>query len=149
VPSQAPPPPPDASAVNAAWQAEPPTRPRGLRGRLLALLERLLAPRLAAQVAFNARQVQLDNELLAHLEARFAATHRHYDAVLGGIGRHLGEADERHLILQEELVAHVQDLVARSDLVLGRAERGRASLVRQLEDLRRRVARLEAGRPPE
>src|SRR5262249_61247479 len=80
-----------------------------------------------AQVAFNSRQVQLDNELLAYLQARVEATHRHYDAVLGGVGRHLGEIDERHLILQEELVAHVQDLLKRIDLVLaagGRQGRG-------------------------
>ena len=39
------------------------------------------------------------------------ATHRHYDEVLGLHGRHMGEIDERHLILQEELVTHVHDLV--------------------------------------
>ena len=37
----------------------------------------------------------------------------------------MGEIDERHLILQEELVAHVHDLVRRVDLVLSEAERGR------------------------
>ena len=41
------------------------------------------APVLEAQVAFNAQQVQLDNELLDYVDARLAATHRHYDAVLG------------------------------------------------------------------
>ena len=40
-------------------------------------------------------------------------------------GRHMGEIDERHLILQEELVAHVHDLVRRVDLVLAEARAGR------------------------
>ena len=40
--------------------------------------------------------------------------------------RHMAEIDERHLILQEELVAHVHDLVKRIDLVLAEAEKGRA-----------------------
>ena len=44
--------------------------------------------------------------------------------MLGVHGRHMGEIDERHLILQEELVAHVHDLVQRIDLVLGRGRAG-------------------------
>jgi hypothetical protein len=140
------PPPPDGAAVNALWPAAPPPR-GGLAGWLAALLERLLAPRHQAQVAWNAKQVQLDNELLAYVDARFAATHAHYDEVLGGVGRHLGEIDERHLILQEELVAHVQDLLARIDLVLSEAERGRLAHAHALEDLRIRLARVEERLP--
>jgi uncharacterized protein (DUF2235 family) len=87
--------------------------------------------------------VQLDNALLAYLDARLAATHRHYDGVLGGVGRHLGEVDERHMILQEELVAHVHDLVKRIDLVLAEAERGRVSAEHALKDLRQRLKDLE------
>ena len=137
-----PPIPPDGAAVNALWRAEPPPRP-GLAGCLARLLERLLGPRHQAQVAFNARQVQLDNELLAYVDTRFAATHRHYDQVLGQVSRHLGEADERHLILQEELVAHVHDLVKRIDLVLSESERGRLAHAHALQELRTRLARLE------
>jgi hypothetical protein len=96
-----------------------------------------------AQVAFNSRQVQFDNETLAYLEARLAETHRHYDEVLGLHGRHMAEIDERHLILQEELVAHVHDLVKRIDLVLAEAEKGRLSLEFALRDVRARVAKLE------
>ncbi len=131
--------PPDAAAVNEAWRAEAPAR----GGRVRRFLERLLAPRLEAQRTFNARQVQLDNEILRYLEARFAATHRHYDRVLGLYGRHLGEADERHMILQEELVVHAQDLVRRIDLVLAESHRGRLALEFDLEDLRARLERLE------
>ena len=97
--------------------------------RLLARgLGRVLARVLDAQESFNSRQVQFDNALLDYIDARLAATHRHYDEVLGLHGRHMGEIDERHLILQEELVAHVHDLVRRIDLVLAEAERGRLGL---------------------
>jgi hypothetical protein len=142
LPPEAPAPaPPDAAAVNESWRAEAPAP----GGRLRRLFERLLAPRLEAQRTFNARQVQLDNEILRYLEERFAATHRHYDRILGQYGRHLGEADERHMILQEELVAHVQDLVRRIDLVLAESHRGRLALEFALEDLRAHLTRLEEG----
>jgi hypothetical protein len=134
------PPRPDNSALNAMWRIlDTPRRSlRGLLGRRRggdAALQR--------QQDFNARQVQFDNELLAYVEARLDATHRHYDRVLGLHGDHMGEIDERHLILQEELVAHVHDLVKRIDLVLGQAERGRLGLESALKDLRARVAGLE------
>jgi hypothetical protein len=135
--------PPDGAAVNQLWQAHPAREPTGLRGLLSRALRRLLGPTLEAQVAFNSRQVQLDNEILAYIDARFQETHRHYDEVLGVHGRHMGEIDERHLILQEELVAHVHDLVRRIDLVLAEAERGRVGLEFALRDLRARLARLE------
>jgi hypothetical protein len=114
-----------------------------MRGFLTRLLLRLLGPTLRAQTAFNARQVQLDNEVLEYIDARADATHRHYDRVLGLHGRRMAEIDERHLILQEELVAHVHDLVKRIDLVLGESERGRAGLESALRDLRHRLERLE------
>jgi hypothetical protein len=143
-PAPEPPPPrPDAAAVNALWRAEG-VAPGGLLGRWL---EAVLGPRFEAQRRFNAQQVQLDNALLDYVDARLAATHRHYDRVLGGVGRHLGEVDERHMILQEELVAHVHDLVKRIDLVLAEAERGRVSAEHALKDLRERLARLEERLP--
>jgi hypothetical protein len=125
---------PDAADVNAA---------RGLRGALARLVLWVLGPRLAAQVEWNAQQVRLDNEILDYVDARLAATHRHYDAVLGHTGRHLGEIDERHMILQEELVAHVHDLVHRIDLVLAEAEKGRLGLEHGLRDVKSRLLRLE------
>jgi hypothetical protein len=134
--------PPDPAAVNAAWRAEPPPS-RGIRRLLHRLLERLLRPHFDAQQTFNARQVQLDNELVVYLGERLEATHRHYDHVLGLYGRHIDEIDERHIILQEELVSHVHDLVKRIDFVLAEAERGQLSREAVLEDLRRRIARLE------
>ncbi len=139
--AEAEPPPsgPDTAAVNASWDVGR-FLPGGFLGRFVA---RLLAPLAQAQTAWNARQVQLDNELLEYVDKRFDATHRHYDRVLGIHGGHMKDVDERHLILQEELVAHVHDLVKRIDLVLGEGEKGRLSLEFALRDVRSRLARLE------
>jgi hypothetical protein len=151
----APPPPaavarPDNAELNRLWDVGGPEHP-GLLGRLARRLTRALRhspPALRqAQRAFNARQVQFDNELLAYVDARLHETHRHYDAVLGATARHLAEADERHLILQEELVAHVHDLVKRIDLVLGESEKGRLSLESALRDLRARLKQIEERLP--
>ncbi len=137
------PPRPDNAGVNASWRIRDAPAAGGLRGRLARAVRALLGPTLEAQETFNSRQVQLDNELLAYIDARLQATHRHYDDVLGIHGRHMGEIDERHLILQEELVAHVHDLVRRVDLVLAEGERGRLGLEFALKDLRARVERVE------
>ena len=115
----------------------------GLRRVVTRGLGRLLARLIDRQEAFNSRQVQFDNALLDYIDARLEATHRHYDAILGIHGRHMGEIDERHLIMQEELVAHVHDLVRRIDLVLGESERGRLGLELALRDVRARLLRLE------
>ena len=142
--------PPDGAPVNAAWTAEP-SAPAGAPGLVYRLLARLLSPRLAAQREFNARQVELDNQILAYLGARFAATHESYDLVLGALGRRLDEIDERHRRLEGELQAHVRDVVERVDLVLEEAGRGGLARDHALEELRARLARIEAalGRPRE
>jgi hypothetical protein len=87
--------------------------------------------------------VQLDNEVLEYVEKRSAITHQHYDRLLGDLGRRLDEADERHALLERELVGHVQDLVRRIDLVLAEASRGRGGLEFALEEVRERLTRLE------
>jgi hypothetical protein len=130
---------PDAVELNATWETARAPAP-GLLGRLV---RRALGPFVDAQTAWNARQVQLDNRLLEYLDARFDFTHRHYDRVLGAHGQRFEEVDERHLILQEELVQHVHDLVKRIDLVLAEAEKGRHSLEFALRDVRNRLERLE------
>ena len=146
VPAEPAPPPraelprPDNSDLNRLWDVGAAEGRRGLWGRLA---DRLLRAFRERQQAFNARQVQFDNELLAHLEARLHETHRHYDAVLGLHARHMAEVDERHLILQEELVAHVHDLVKRIDLALAEGEKGRLGLESALRDLRARLKQLE------
>jgi len=134
--------PPDATAVNEAWPAEG-EPPRGLAGLVHRVAFRLLGGRFEAQRAWNAHQVRLDNELLRYVEERFAATHRHYDRLLGREGRRLDEVDERHVLLERELVTHVQDLVRRIDIVLAESSRGRAGQELVLADLRARLARLE------
>ncbi len=140
--------PPDPGPVNASWTASA-APGRGLGGLLNRLLARLLAPQLEAQRTFNADQVRLDNALLAQLDERLAATHRHYDCVLGDTGRRLDDVDERHAQLSQELVAHVHDLARRIDLVLHEADRGRPALEHAVRELQARVARLEdALRPP-
>jgi len=133
--------PPDATAVNLTWRgaAEP---PRGLSGIVFRFLERFLGPRLDAQQTFNSHQVQLDNAMIQYVTERAAATHRHYDALLGDVGRRLGDVDVRHQLLQRDLVAHVDDLVRRIDLVLAEAERGRLSLEHEVRSLRRRLEEL-------
>ena len=137
---------PDLGGVGASWDVRAAGVPGGVKGRLAQLARRLMAPFVNAQATFNSRQVQLDEALLGYVDARLAATHRHYDEVLGVYGRHLHDIDKRHLILQEELVAHVHDLVRRIDLVLAESERGRLSLELALRDLR---ARLAEALPPE
>jgi len=139
---------PDNAALNQAWKVTEALAGGGWRRRLARGLGRLLARVLETQESFNSRQVQFDNALLDYIDARFEATHRHYDDVLGLHGRHMGEIDERHLIVQEELVAHDHDLVRRIDLVLAEAERGRLSLEFALRDLRESVRRLEERLPP-
>jgi hypothetical protein len=134
--------PPDGAAVNAAWAAEA-GGPGGVAGLLHRLLLRLLSPRFAAQRDFNARQVELDNQMLAYLGARFAATHENYDRLLGALGGRLDEIDERHRRLEAELQAHVRDVVERVDLVLEESTKGRLAGEFALEDLRARLARLE------
>jgi len=130
--------PPDATPVNAAWRAEP-----AAGGVVRRWLERALRPRLDAQVAFNARQAQLDNALLEWLQARFAATHEHYDRLHHAATRRMNEIDERHQLLQERLVFHVHELVRRIDFVLEASERSRLSAEAELRRLARRVEELE------
>jgi hypothetical protein len=130
------PPRPDNAALNEGWRVRDALGGGGWRRRLARGLGRLLSRVLEAQESFN------------YIDARLEATHRHYDSVLGVHGRHMGEIDERHLILQEELVAHVHDLVRRIDLVLSEGERGRAGLDFALKDLRERLARLEERLAP-
>jgi hypothetical protein len=130
---------PDGTGVNASWDVS--KAPAG--GALGRLARRALSPLVGAQVAWNAEQVRLDNAILDYVDARLEATHRHYDHVLGIHGRHIEDANERHLILQEELVAHVHDLIQRIDLVLGESEKGRLSLEFALRDVRHRLERLE------
>jgi hypothetical protein len=134
---------PDNTSLNALWPLFPTLEGGGLRRALARGLARTLARLVSRQEQFNSQQVQFDNQVLDYIDARFAATHAHYDPVLGMVSRHMGEIDERHLILQEELVSHVHDLVKRIDLVLAQGEKGRLSLEFALTDVRARLVQLE------
>jgi hypothetical protein len=137
------PPAPDGGPVNSLWDVRTASLPSGPWSVLARFARRVLAPFIEAQACFNSRQVQLDNQILEYLSARFDATHRHYDTVLGIHSRHMADIDKRHLILQEELVAHVHDLVHRIDLILEDSERNRLSLEAALREIRARLAEIE------
>jgi hypothetical protein len=134
---------PDATELNGLWPLFPTLEGGGLRRAVARGLARTLARLVGRQEHFNSQQVQFDNQVLDYIDARFAATHAHYDPVLGIVSRHMAEIDERHLILQEELVSHVHDLVKRIDLVLAQGEKGRLSLEYALQDVRTRLLQLE------
>ena len=134
---------PDNAALNELWPLAPTLQGGGWRRALARGLGRLLSRLVGRQEQFNSRQVQFDNEILEYIDERIAATHAHYDSVLGIHSRHMAEIDERHLIMQEELVAHVHDLVKRIDLVLAQGEKGRLSLEFALQELRLRLQQLE------
>ncbi len=134
--------PPDAASVNSGWDAVAIVG-GGLRGALARIVSRLLGPQLAGQSTWNARQVQLDNAMLAYLRDHFAATHAHYDALLASLGRRLDEADTRHRQLEQELLRHVSELVERIDLVLLEANRGRLETKGVLLELQQRLRQIE------
>jgi hypothetical protein len=134
---------PDGAAVNESWDLAGVGAAGGLSGRLQRWIRRLMRPLVEAQTSFNARQVQLDNQLLEYVDARFDATHRHYDQVLGLYGRHLQDADRRHVLLEKEVVTHVHDLVKRIDLVLAHGERTRVDLESSLRMVRARLEQME------
>ncbi len=129
--------------MNEAWPAEP----AGSRGprRLLAAAARAACSRRASTRSAGSTRARCGSTTSCsrHLHERLAATHRHYDRLLAEQGRRLDDVDERHRQLERELVAHVHDLVARIDLVLGEANREKLALAFALEETRERLARLE------
>jgi hypothetical protein len=143
---------PGRDELNRLWNvsdssAEPPS------GALARLLSPLRSPlrRLARfalgsvverQVRMNAAQVRFDNELVSYLDQRFDRMSHHYDRVLGLHGRRMEEIDERHLILQQELIRHVHDLVARIELVFEAAEQNHLYLEGTLRETREELTRL-------
>ncbi len=70
---------------------------------------------------------------------RFSA---HYDEILGLHGKRMEEIDERHLILQQELIQHVHDLVKRIDYVFETAEQNHLYLEGFLREIREELVEL-------
>ncbi len=128
--------------MNASWPAE--GRPGAASGGSSPASSSGCSRRASTRSAGSTpRRCGSTTSSLPYLDARLAATHRHYDRLLTEQGRRLDDVDERHRQLERELVAHVHDLVARIDLVLVEANREKLALAFALEEARARLARLE------
>lgn len=150
------PPSPDREELNASWRvSDALSEPSRGVGRLLAplrpplrrLVRFALGPAFETQERFNSAQVRFDNALVEYLDQRFDRLSAHYDRVLGLHGKRMEEIDERHLILQQELIRHVHDLVARIEFVFESAEQNHLYLEGMLretkEELKELVARFD------
>ena len=138
--------------MSTAYRDTPP----GLLGRLLApvrgplrqLVRFALGPVIERQVQMNSAQVRFDNEMVQYVDERLDRVSRHYDDILGQHGKRMEEIDERHLILQQELVRHVHDLVERIEFVFETAETNHlhvAAVLRETrEELKALVEKLDA-----
>jgi hypothetical protein len=115
-----------------------------LRSPLARLVRFALGPVVERQVRMNGAQVRFDNELVRYVDERFDRLSRHYDRVLGLHGRRMEEIDERHLILQQELIRHVHDLVARIELTFEAAEQNHLYLEGTLRETREELSRIAA-----
>ena len=151
---QAPPAPvsPGRELLNQRWDvsralAEPPA---GSLGRALGFLRRplqrlvrfALGPLVERQVELNSAQVRFDNEMVSYLDDRLDRMTSHYDGLLGLHGRRMEEIDERHLILQQELIRHVHELVKRIEFVFENAEQNHLYLEGGWRELRDEVRSL-------
>jgi hypothetical protein len=141
---------PDREALNEAWDVAIDGGERGLLRSALGRLRRFLLGTLAErQVRMNSLQVKFDNEVVSYIDARMDRMSRHYDQVLGLHGKRMEEIDERHRILQEELVRHVHDLVERIDFVYESTEQNHLYLEGMLRELREELKKLaEKLSPP-
>lgn len=149
---------PDRDELNRIWDlaaagSEPPAGFLSrlfspLRGPLSRVIRFALGPFTDRQTRMNSAQVRFDNELVQYLDSRLDRMTTHYDHVLGLHGRRMEEIDERHLVLQQELIRHVHDLVARIEFVFEAAEQNHLYLEGMLresrEELRSLAERLEA-----
>lgn len=137
--------------LNALWNVASAPSP-GFLGKLISPLRRwaqrlLLGPVVERQVQLNSAQVRFDNEVVEYMDARLDRMGQHYDRILGLHGKRMEEIDERHLILQQELIRHVHDLVERIEFVFETAETNHlqvdSALRETREELKDLVNRLE------
>ena len=141
--------------LNSLWNVAS-AKPQGYLGALFSPFRRLLqrfalGPVVERQVQMNSAQVRFDNEVIEYVDARLDRMERHYDHVLGLHGKRMEEIDERHLILQQELIRHVHDLVERIEFVFETAETNHLQIDgalretrEELKDLAKRLATLAA-----
>lgn len=144
---------PDRSALNATWDisASLEAAPLGrlgrwlspLRGPLQRLIRFALGTFVERQTEWNASQVKFDNDITAYIDHRMDRIVAHYDEVLGAHGKRMEEIDERHLILQQELIQHVHDLIKRIDFVFETAEQNHLYLEGSLREVREELQSLE------
>ncbi len=138
--------------VSTAYRDAPPGLMRRLLGPVRGPLRRLvrfaLGPVIERQVQMNSAQVRFDNEIVQYVDERLDRVSRHYDDILGQHGKRMEEIDERHLILQQELVRHVHDIVERIEFVFETAETNHlqveAVLRETREELKALVEKLDA-----
>jgi hypothetical protein len=145
---------PDRSLLNEKWDVSTAlaSRPQGKLGRLLTPLrgplQRIvrfaLGPFVERQVEQNSAQVKFDNEFVDYVDMRMDHLSTHYDEILGLHGKRMEEIDERHLILQQELIQHVHDLVKRIDYVFETAEQNHLYLEGFLREIREELVELRA-----
>ncbi len=147
---------PDRAALNQLWdlrRGEPEDGGGVLRRWLARVVRYAIGPAIERQIEMNSAQVRFDNELVAYLDARLDGSSAHYDKVLGLHGKRMEEIDERHLILQQELIRHVHDLVQRIEFVFETAESNHLyvdGMARESrEELRELARRLDALAGPE
>lgn len=157
---------PDRRVLNEKWNVSATLEipPQGRLGRFLAPLRRplqklirfSLGPLVEHQTEWNSAQVKFDNELVTYVDERMDRMTAHYDRVLGLHGKRMEEMDERHLILQQELIQHVHDLVKRIDFVFETAEQNHLYLEGMLREVREelqaiaeRLSSAAADNPPQ
>ena len=144
---------PDRSELNRTWDIATSafihTPPRTfwrllspVRAILLRFYRFLLGPLLEKQTRWNSAQVRFDNELVAYLDERMDQMGANYDRILGLYGKRMEEIDERHLILQRELIRHVHDLAQRIEFVFENAEQNHLYLEGMLRELNEGVEKL-------
>ena len=88
--------------------------------------------------------MKFDNEFVDYVDKRMDHLSTHYDQILGLHGKRMEEIDERHLILQQELIQHVHDLVKRIDYVFETAEQNHLYLEGFLREIREELVELRA-----
>jgi hypothetical protein len=134
---------PDREELNRAWNVSTAADERGLvRSALRRFGQLVLGPLVERQVRMNSLQVKFDNEVVRYVDERIDRISEHYDRILGLHGKRMEEIDERHSILQQELVRHVHDLVERIDFVFESTEQNHLYLEGMLRELREELTKL-------
>ena len=95
------------------------------------------------QTQVNSAQVQFNNEIVEYLDTRMDRVSEQYDRVLGLHGKRMEEIDERHLILQQELIRHVHDLVERIEFVFESAESNHLYIEGVLREAKEEIGELK------